>query len=369
MWGRKTDRKSLNRRVLVAGFTTRHVACSAHGAGYRVCTVDHFCDRDLSRYADECLSFDDLDSLPAAIEQMSARHDCDIFVPTSGAEMLPVGIPRYGPAPERAAPFLDKSLTSRFFLETGVPVPATFPERTYPAMVKPRSGSGGWRNAVLHNDDEWLKWKENLADPPELWQEVVHGTPASVCCVTDGTHARAVAVNEQLLRGGEDAAYGFSGSVTPFIHPHVDEMVRHAEKIASASGCVGTIGVDFVVGEKPYVIEVNPRFQGTADTVEMATGINLFSLHVDACEGRIPEKMPEPRQFAARKILFARDDLLVGRDVSSLSFVADVPWKGSVVEKGGAIVSVYGWGPSRRDAILMLDKHISTVQQYIGRTS
>ncbi len=146
-------------------------------------------------------------------------------------------------------------------------------------------------------------------------------------------------------------------------------MVRDAEKIASASGCVGTIGVDFVVGERPYVIEVNPRFQGTVDTVEMATGINLFSLHIDACEGRIPEKMPETRQFAARKILFARDDIRVGDDLSPLPFVADVPWKGSPVEKGGAIVSVYGWGQSRRDAILMLDKHISTVQQYIGRTS
>jgi hypothetical protein len=369
MWERKTDGKSLNRRVLIAGFTTRHVACSAHAAGYLVCTVDHFCDRDLSRYADDCLSFDDLDLLPIAIEQMSTRHGCDIFVPTSGAEMLPVEIPRYGPTPEIAATFLDKSRTLRFFLETGVPVPATLSEQTYPAMVKPRSGSGGWRNAVLHNDDEWRKWKEDLADPPALWQEVVQGIPASICCVTDGTRARAVGVNEQLLRGGEEAAYGFSGSVTPFVHPRADEMARLAEKIAAASGCIGTIGVDFVVGENPYVIEVNPRFQGTVDTVEMATGINLFSLHVDACEGRIPEKMPEPRQFAARKILFARDDFLVGQDISMFPFVADVPWTGSVVEKGGAIVSVYGWGQSRRDAILMLDKHISTVQQYIERTS
>ena len=366
---RKTDRKSLNRRVLIAGFTTRHVACSAHAAGYQVCVVDHFCDRDVSRYADDCLSFDDLDSLPTAIEQMSGCHHCDFFVPTSGAEVLPVGIQRYGPAPERAATFLDKSLTSVFFQETGVPSPATLPERTYPAMVKPRSGSGGWRNAVLHNDDEWRTWKDELGDPPALWQEVVHGIPASVCCVTDGTRARAVAVNEQLLRGGEDAAYGFSGSITPFVHPFADDLVRCAENIASASGCIGTIGIDFVVGDAPHAIEVNPRFQGTVDTVEMATGINLFSLHVDACEGRIPEKMPEPRQFAVRKILFALDDLLVEPDLSTFPFVADIPWPGSFIEKGGAIVSVYGWGPSRRDAILMLDKHISTVQQYIGRTS
>jgi hypothetical protein len=320
-------------------------------------------------YADDCLSFDDLESLPRAIGQMSLRHDCDFFVPTSGAEMLPVDIPRYGPAPERAAIFLDKGRTSGFFQELGVPAPATLPERTYPAMVKPRSGSGGWRNAVLHNDGEWRKWNEELDAPPALWQEVVQGIPASVCCVTDGTRAKAVAVNEQFLRGGNEAVYGFSGSVTPFVHPLADDMVMQAEKIASASGCIGTIGIDFVVGDKPYAIEVNPRFQGTVDTVEMSTGINLFSLHVEACEGRLPEKMPETRQFAARKILFAEDNILQIPDLNLLPFVADVPWPGTMIEKGGAIVSVYGWGRSRGDAILMLDKHISTVQQYIGRTS
>jgi uncharacterized protein len=365
----KTDGKSLKRRVLIAGFTTRHVACSAHAAGYQVCTVDHFCDQDLYRYADDCLSFDDLASLPAVIEQMSGRQRCDIFIPTSGAEMLPVDIPRYGPSPESAAPFLDKNLTSRFFLETGIPAPESLPELTYPAMVKPRSGSGGWRNAVLHNDEDWQKWKDDLDNPPAIWQEIIEGTPASVCCVTNGTRARAVGVNEQLLRGGEDASYGFSGSVTPFVHPLADEMMSLAEKIASASGCIGTIGVDFVVGEKPYAIEVNPRFQGTVDTVEMATGTNLFTLHVNACEGRIPEKRPETRQFAVRKILFAHEDILVEQDLSLFPFIADVPWPGSYIEKGSAIVSVYGWGLSRRDAILMLDKHISTVQQYIGRTS
>ena len=162
-------------------------------------------------------------------------------------------------------------------------------------MVKPRAGSGGWRNAVLKNDSEWLQWKTEFGDPPAIWQEVVDGIPASVCCVCNGTDARAIAVNEQILRGEKEAAYGFSGSVTPFIHPCSGEMIRYAEMVAASSGCIGTIGVDFVVGRRqPYVIEINPRFQGTIDTVEMATGINLFSLHVAACEGRLPAGMPVP---------------------------------------------------------------------------
>jgi predicted ATP-grasp superfamily ATP-dependent carboligase len=360
----------MSRRVLIAGFATRHVARSARDAGYRVCCVDHFCDQDLVGIADECRCFSDLDALPVAISAMANRYKFDLFVPTSGAELLDVPVPRFAPAPETAAPFMDKLRMAEYLSGSGVPVPATLPEGTFPAMLKPAEGSGGWRNAVVRNRDEWLAWKESMEDPPAIWQEVVSGIPASVCCVCNGTDARAVAVNEQILRGGTDARYGFSGSITPFVHPLAGEMVKYAEKIASGSGCVGTLGVDFVVGDRPCVIEVNPRFQGTVDTVEMATGTNLFSLHVRACEGYLPEGALTPHQFAARKILFAEEDLVVDKDLlHCLPFISDIPWPGASFEKGEAVVSVYGTGPDRHTALQMLDKHISLVQQYMKGSS
>jgi uncharacterized protein len=366
----KKDRSDVKKRVLVAGFTTRHVARSAHNAGYQVCCVDHFCDQDLAAVADECTVFSDLEALPFAITDMAARHQFDVFVPTSGAELLSAPVPRYAPAPEIAAPFMDKVQTARFLAHLGVPIPATLPEGTFPAMLKPAEGSGGWRNAVVHNRDEWLAWKERMEDPPAIWQEVVSGIPASICCISNGTAAKAVAINEQILRGGTESHFGFSGSVTPFIHPLASEMVRYAEKIASASGCIGTLGVDFVVGERPYLIEVNPRFQGTVDTVEMSIGVNLFSLHVGACEGHLPGIDFPPRQFAARKILFAEEDLVLENDLLRYSpFISDIPWPGSSFEKGEAVVSVYGTGPDRSTALRVLDKHISTVRQRITGSS
>ena len=59
----------MNGRVLVAGFSTRHVAQSAARAGYEVCAVDHFCDQDLSWFTTDREKFDDLDDLPDAIDQ------------------------------------------------------------------------------------------------------------------------------------------------------------------------------------------------------------------------------------------------------------------------------------------------------------
>jgi predicted ATP-grasp superfamily ATP-dependent carboligase len=144
-------------------------------------------------------------------------------------------------------------------------------------------------------------------------------------------------------------------------------MFSIAGRIAAASGCCGTIGIDFVIGENgPVAIEVNPRFQGTVDTVETACGCNLFEFHAGACSGHLPARRPECREVAARSILFADRDMTVNADLGALrEFVADIPWPGTFFEKDQAVVSVYGRGPDRDAALAMLDKHISTVRQYM----
>lgn len=353
-------------RVLVAGFATRHVAQSAFRAGYAVCAVDHFCDQDLYWYTQDQLKFDELEELPAAVEEMSTRHQFDMLIVTSGAEDLSTGLSLCGTSREKIARFLDKLDTQAFFEGLGVPVPGLLREGNYPAMIKPRRGAGGWRNAIISSREDLVTWQELYPDVPYLLQEVIDGIPSSVCCVADGARARAITTNEQILRGENGASFGFCGSITPLKHPEKNPLITLAEKIAAASGCRGTIGVDFMYGTKPWAIEINPRFQATVDTVEQATGCNMFQLHVDACRGVLPESSPRPTQFAARSILFADRDLTIRANLAHLfPIVADIPYPDTSFEKGQAIVSVYGWGKTKTAALRLLDKHIKTVQQYL----
>ena len=206
---RKDDRGALKPSVLVAGFSTRHVARSAFYAGYDVYAVDHFCDQDLAFYTKDRIGFEEFDELPDAIREMQGRHRIGHLVVTSGAEMLDTGLPVLGTSREVTAPFLDKMETQIFLENLDVPVPLLAGEDEYPVMLKPRIGSGGWRNFVARSAEEKKQWKETWPDVPSIAQRVVPGIPASVCCVTDGTHARALAVNEQILRGGEESAVWF----------------------------------------------------------------------------------------------------------------------------------------------------------------
>lgn len=353
--------------MLVAGFATRHVVGSAKKAGYEVYAVDHFCDRDLCRDASEHRRFDELDELPDLIAEICAGRSFDWFVATSGAEGVTVPIRRAGTSSEISARFLDKFEIQRFFEDHAIPAPACR-AGAYPAMIKPRHGAGGWRNRVAYSEDDLREWENEWPDVPYLMQELVAGTPASVSCIADGHRAVAVAVNEQILRGGKgNRAYGFSGSITPFEHPMAACMAGIAERAVALSGCVGSVGVDFVVGDDLRAIEINPRFQGTLDTVEAATGQNIFGLHVDACNGVLPASRPGAGQVCARAILFADRDLTVHADLAGLSDIcADMPWPGTEIEEGNAVVSVYGRGQDRTAACAVLDRNITRVRTYIS---
>jgi len=58
--------------------------------------------------------------------------------------------------------------------------------------------------------------------------------------------------------------------------------------------------------------------------------------------------------------------MTVNTDLGNLrEFVADIPRPGTFFEKDQAVISVYGRGPDRGTALAMLDKHISTVRQYM----
>ncbi len=357
----------MSQSVLVAGFSTRHVARSAKLAGYEVYAVDHFCDRDLGWYTRDRSRFEELDELIPAITEMCQKHQIDWLVPTSGAELLESPVPLLGADTRSAERFMDKCATQDFFEEIGVEAPRLLPPGQFPAMVKPRSGSGGWRNMVVFCEAEKRAWDEAFNHAPAITQEVVSGAPCSVCCVADGSRARAIAVNEQLLRGSGRAEYGFCGSVTPLRDSRAGLLGGIGEKIAAASGCRGTVGIDFVLGDRAWAIEVNPRFQATLDTVEMAAGVNLFSLHARACGGSLPAERTRAGRVAVRTIVFAERDMVMKEDLSRFSpAVADIPWPGTEFEEGQAVISVFGQGADREEAFAMLDKHMKSIQQYMG---
>jgi hypothetical protein len=143
---------------------------------------------------------------------------------------------------------------------------------------------------------------------------------------------------------GQREPFGYCGNIVPLSAPAhiIDRCKDTAETVVSHFSLIGSNGVDLVVSEEgtPYVIEVNPRFQGTIECVERVLRLNLVEAHVRACvERRLPAILKEAQSFCMRLVLFARQRS-AAPDLSVLKECRDVPSPGAIVEEGEPLCSI-----------------------------
>ncbi|MCQ1537163.1 ATP-grasp domain-containing protein [Methanosarcina sp. KYL-1] len=381
--------------VLIIGFDTRNIVCSAKRAGYTVCSIDAFMDQDLREcaYASaflECRSPRELRKLdPARIkEQMETFGlEFDALVPGSGLEMLDsrqFSCPVLASSPKAVQEASDKAHLAKRLADLEMPHPRCYSLKEfeaieYPVMLKPARGGGGIFNRVAGNRQELLAALEELSrlDPEfreeeMVIQEFVRGIPASVSVLATEDKALAVAVNEQLIGIPwlSRLPFAYCGNITPFKTEHAGKMERLAEELVLEFGLMGSNGVDFLVTEEgPVVLEINPRFQGSLDTVERATDLNLFEAHAGCFRGELPEKTV-PKRFAARGVLYSDRELFIDQtlmDIILREESADVPSPGAVTEPDGPLTSLFACASTREEALLGLERGAERIKAFIER--
>jgi predicted ATP-grasp superfamily ATP-dependent carboligase len=114
---------------------------------------------------------------------------------------------------------------------------------------------------------------------------------------------------------------------------------------------IGNNGVDFVISDDgPFAIEVNPRIQGSLDSVEFSTGLNIVDASVNAVRGGVlPERVVADR-YAVRAIAFAKQDGVVVENLD-IRWIVDIPEKSRVIKQGEPIATAIGIGDSRESAV------------------
>ncbi|WP_369424546.1 ATP-grasp domain-containing protein [Methanothrix sp.] len=355
-------------RILVIGQSVRNIALSARSAGHTVVAADCYCDLDLVEAVEaHRLRIEDLfnaERVNAIIESV----DPDAVVLGPGVETVRInGYSVMNNSPSRILRVSDKLWLARWLEDRGYPHPATW-EREPPhdrrMILKPRRGAGGFGCRIFEGDE---------VPPGYIVQELVEGIPASASVICDGSDARTIVVNEQLsgtawLNANE---FRYCGNITPL---DVDEDTRNriariAEEIVAGLGLVGSNGVDFILTENgPVVIEVNPRFQGSLDSVELSTGISVFQAHLNAFDGRLPEDVRNTR-FAGRAVLYSSERIRVDCDLRRItSCIADVPAPGSVIGMGEPMLSILAIGSGRDTVMSALkerrDALVSSIQRH-----
>jgi uncharacterized protein len=191
-------------------------------------------------------------------------------------------------------------------------------------------------------------------------QEYIEGEACSAVYVANGQEARFASATRQLV--GEAWLHAGPFQYCASIGPQpLNSGVRSVlEKIGTmlTRGCRlrGLFGVDFIIdGDKPYPIEINPRYPASVEVLEYATGWRALADHARVFDANAGEPMPPSptARFAGKAILFARDTLVFPEDgpwlpglrhpasVHELPSFADIPHAGERIERGRPILTMF----------------------------
>lgn len=399
-----------NETAIVVGFNARPIAASAKRAGLRVLAVDYWGDVDLTDSADDTetvlrqvpgvrpreeLRQPASDLLAECAEKIESRHqgEADFILMGSGLDDRPDLwleleniVPILGNPVETLVKARDRLKLYETASRLGIPSPKTMKASSltdsldqaekigYPVVVKPPGGGGGSGIRFARTESELRRlylndMKPHFGDTVFL-QEFIEGDHTSASIMGDGNTCIVLTTNEQLIGWkelGAKAPFVWCGNIVPLDMSANNRKVKAVTAAAKSLGeklkLVGSNGFDFVVrkrDETPVIIECNPRFQGTLECIEMATGITLVYEHVKACRGELARKFPAPSKYVTKMIPFAKEKCMIG-NLRSILGVGDVSPEGVVCEQGDPICTVHRVGETKEKSVNTAKESVAEV--------
>ena len=370
-----------NRRVLIAGVSTRALAVSAMRAGYRVTAIDAFGDLDLRAAADVIALRPEwgppFSPAAAAVAARTARLRGVLVAYTSNFENYPTavaGLARCGRLLGNPPAVLTRIRNPTELMRTmrarGFATPDTrarpLPAGSGPGswLLKPRRSGGGHGTSA---------WRGQPVPRTHYLQERIAGIPGSLVFAADGRRAAPLGLSRQLVGDARFGARGFRycGSLIgpgSGLFPRQEELLELATRMATALteefGLIGLNGVDFIARDGiPYPIEVNPRYCASMELVERAQGLSLFQVHARACRGHLPAGPRPTPAVEGKAIVFARRNITLGdtRPWLAQGTFGDVPQPGERIVRGRPICTVFATGKDMASCNRLLIRRAAAV--------
>jgi predicted ATP-grasp superfamily ATP-dependent carboligase len=377
--------------ILVTGLSTRAIAESAVNGGHTVTTLDYFGDRDQKGLVENYSLKRDFQFRFSAegLLQASQHLDFQAVVYISNLENHPAVVAELargrvllGNAPPVLHQVRDWRALRQFCQEANIPHPITLlagEEREADPAVR-------WlRKPVRSGGGHGIKvWAGDPLDKAHILQAYVEGQPASAAFVADGQRSVVLGLTEQLIGRDELGSRGFAwcGNILPLetqsrdwraVLKDVEEMVA---QLTRRFGLRGVNGIDLVMAEgpdgqtQPTLVEINPRYTASMELVERAYGINVFSAHIEAMAGRLPDFSVAEQgagPYFGKGIVYARQGITLPETAGwTQRDRRDIPFPGEQIEAGHPVCTVLAEGNDRETCWSRLVKNTEAVRREIG---
>lgn len=212
-------------------------------------------------------------------------------------ETMEKNMANLGSSPSTALNAADKLLCTEILERAGVPVaeivtkPDPVEKGCLRYVIKPRMGCGSEGVRIT---------SAARAVPGEIVTRYREGLHLSASFIVGQERFLPLTINRQLIDfSGEGPSY--QGSAVPYKTPRAEEIWAEARKAASALGLRGYAGIDFVVGEKPWAVDVNARPTTSIIGIARVMKEEIGDLILRAKFGGVPEKVHVEGEYIFRK--------------------------------------------------------------------
>ena len=358
--------------LAVAGLSARLMAEAAASDGFEVVALDLFGDVDTCAAASRwfgigeaaTLRIDD-DRLLAALAALARHGEVAGWVAGSGFEGRPdllargaALLPLIGTEPDAVARLRNPARFFAFLAEHDIEHP--------PVRLAPCADGSAW---LLKDAGGCGVWHIRRAEPGaplaagHYLQREVAGQPMSATFVANGTEARLLGINQQIVCPFGDRPHVFCGVLGPV--PVAEGVLRRLDGIlrtlSAGFALRGLASLDFLLDAgRVLVLEVNPRPPASLASYPQW---RPMAAHLRACRHG---ELPAPPQASAaepvrgHQIVFARQSLRLGQtlaqSLANRPDTHDLPSAGQRFAAGDPLCSVSAAGASAAEVLGRLNE-------------
>ena len=359
--------------MLIAAASGRALAASARRGGYIPLVADAFGDSDTLAAAGAHACVDllgparDDEKVIDALARLATGEAPAGIVCGSGFEdradllaRISERWPLLGNSPDTIARLKDPLGFAALCNDADIPHPETSLHRpTDPAgwLIKRVGGAGGWHIRPVNEAD--------VAGEGVYFQRRIEGHAVSVLLLGDGRRAMVLGFSAQWCSPLPRHPFRYGGAVRPAVLSEglTQAVTAALTRLTEKLPLTGLASADFLVeGDRFHLLEINPRPGATFDLFEPARGPSLFSLHVDACAGRLPDAPPRLKGAMAGAIVYAARDIDRMPAPDWPDWVSDRPVPGSAVKADAPLCSVFARGATAAEARGRLELHMAEIE-------
>ena len=160
--------------------------------------------------------------------------------------------------------------------------------KKYKLIAKPRFGVD-CENIKIISSKRDIDELENIYPNGSRFviQEYIPGDVCSVCLISDGKEALPISLNKQIVKIDENGGE-YLGGYIPYEHPLKEKAFAVAKRACEfIPGLKGFIGVDLIIADDVYLIEINSRFTTSYVGLQKVANVNIAKTIMDLIDKNV----------------------------------------------------------------------------------